>query len=132
MQSIAYAQMGQTTAHANVHSTDRRPRTRVLIANHQPIVRHGLRALLGETTDLDVVAEADSGRDALQKVRQLRPDVLVIDLLMPDVDGITATRMVRMEAPNTEVVVMTGAGRRRGHRVDPRRRRRLLAEGRSR
>lgn len=101
--------MGQTTAHANVHTTDRRPRTRVLIANHQPIVRHGLRALLGETTDLDVVAEAESGREAVQKVRQLRPDVLVIDLLMPDVDGITATRMVRAEAPNTEVVVMTGA-----------------------
>jgi NarL family two-component system response regulator LiaR len=109
MQSTAYAQMGHATVHPNAYTTERRPRTRVLIANHQPIVRHGLRALLSETLDIDVVAEAESGREAIQKARQYRPDVLVIDLLMPDVDGITATRLIRTEVPDTEVVVMTGA-----------------------
>ena len=109
MQSTAYAQIGHSTVRTTADTTERHPRTRVLIANHQPIVRHGLRALLSEATDIDVVAEAASGREAVQKARLLRPDVLVIDLLMPDLDGISVTRMVRAECPATEVVVMTGA-----------------------
>lgn len=109
MQSTAYAQIGHSTVRTTAHTTERHSRTRVLIANHQPIVRHGLRALLSEAADIDVVAEAASGREAVQKARLLRPDVLVIDLLMPDLDGISVTRMVRAECPATEVVVMTGA-----------------------
>jgi len=89
--------------------TDRRGfRTRVLIASPQPIARHGLRALLTDTADFDVVGETESAADAVRLARQLRPDVVAIDLLMPDVNGITATRTIRAEIPNTYVVVMAG------------------------
>jgi two-component system, NarL family, response regulator LiaR len=83
-------------------------RTRVLITSPQPIVRHGLRALLSDVADFDVIAEADSGSDAVMLARQRRPDVVVIDLLLPDLDGITVTRMIRTAVPCSHVVVMTG------------------------
>ena len=89
--------------------TDRRAsRTRILIASAQPIARHGLRALLADAADLDLIGETDSAGDAVRLARQLRPDVVAIDLLMPDVDGITATRTIRTETPDTHVVVMAG------------------------
>jgi NarL family two-component system response regulator LiaR len=89
-------------------TVDRRGRTRVLIASSQPIVRLGLRALLTDEADFDVIAEAEDGGSAVRLARQLRPDVVVIDLLMPDLDGITATRKIRAETADTKVVVMTG------------------------
>src|SRR5215813_12798279 len=66
----------------------RRLGTRVLIASSRPIVRHGLRALLADEIDLAVIAEAESGGSAVTLVRQLRPDVVVIDFLLPEADGI--------------------------------------------
>src|SRR6202008_698784 len=81
---------------------------RVLIANCQPIVRHGLRALIVRDPYLHVVGETDDGGDAVRLARQHRPDVVLIDLSMPTVDGISATRMIRAELPETRVVVMTG------------------------
>jgi NarL family two-component system response regulator LiaR len=81
---------------------------RVLIANQQPIVRHGLRALIAHEADRQVVAETDDGGEAVQIARQLRPDVVLIDLSIPTVDGIRATRMLRRDLPETQVVVMTG------------------------
>ena len=81
---------------------------RVLIANHQPIVRHGLRALIATEPDLQVVGETDDGGEAVRLARQLRPDVVLIDLSIPTVDGISATRMIRAERRDTQVVVMTG------------------------
>ena len=88
-------------------ASHRRLRVRVLIANYHPIVRHGLRALLADEDDVDVVAEAEDGGTAVRLARQLHPDVVVIDLALPDVDGIAATRMIRAEVPETHVV-MTG------------------------
>jgi DNA-binding NarL/FixJ family response regulator len=120
MRSTAYAREQTSDAHLDSVSWARliqlpgprasegRSRTRVLIANTQPIVRHGLCALLAGEADIDVIAETDNGNTAVRLARQLRPDVVVIDVLMPEVDGITATRMIRSEAPNTHVVVMTG------------------------
>src|SRR5262245_35860892 len=61
-------------------------RTRVVIANHQPIVRHGLRALFACEPDIEIIGEADSGQEAVQLARRFRPDVVVIDLVMPDVN----------------------------------------------
>ena len=96
------------TPTARVPTPGLRVRVRVLIASAQPIVRHGLGALLANASDLDVVAEAESGGAALKLARQLRPDVVVIDLLLPDVDGITATRLIRADVPGARVVVVAG------------------------
>ena len=81
---------------------------RVLIASHQPIVRYGLWDVIAGEPDLQVVGEADDGREAVRLARQLRPDVVLMDLTMPGVDGISATRMIRSELHDTQVVVMTG------------------------
>jgi NarL family two-component system response regulator LiaR len=81
---------------------------RVLIANHQPIVRHGLRVLIVDEPDLQVVGAADDGGVAVRMARQLRPDVVLVDLLMPTVDGISDTRLIRAELPDTQVIVTSG------------------------
>ena len=85
-----------------------RETVRVLIANHQPIVRHGLRALIASEPDLQVIGEAEDGGEAVRLARRLRPNVVLIDLSIPTVDGISATRMIRAELRDTQVIVMTG------------------------
>jgi DNA-binding NarL/FixJ family response regulator len=81
---------------------------RVLIANQQPIVRHGVRALLAAEPDIEVVAETDDGEEAVRLARHFRPDVVLVDLLMPAPGGISVTRMIRADLPGTQVIVMTG------------------------
>jgi DNA-binding NarL/FixJ family response regulator len=93
---------------SRAHTASSRATVRVLIANQQPIVRHGLRALIANEPDLHVIGEADDGGEAVRMARQLRPDVVLIDLSIPTVDGISATRMIRAELRDTQVVVMTG------------------------
>jgi DNA-binding NarL/FixJ family response regulator len=83
-------------------------RARVLIASSQPIVRHGLRALLTAEADLAVVAEAEDGETAVTLARQVRPDVVLIDLQLPGLDGISATRLIRSELAETQVVIING------------------------
>jgi DNA-binding NarL/FixJ family response regulator len=84
-------------------------KARILIASSQPILRHGLRALLTAEAELEVVAEAEDGTSAVTLARRLRPDVVVIDLHLPDLDGLTATRMIRSTTANTHVVVLAEA-----------------------
>jgi DNA-binding NarL/FixJ family response regulator len=81
---------------------------RVLIANREPIVRHGVRALLAAEPDLEVVGETDDGAEAARLAARLRPDVVLVDLLMSAPGGIALTRMIRADAPGTQVIVMTG------------------------
>ena len=90
------------------HAASNQMILRVLIANARPIVRHGLRALMVGEPDLRVIGETDDGGEAVRLTRQLRPDVVLIDLLIATVDGITATRMIRAELPDTQVVVSSG------------------------
>jgi DNA-binding NarL/FixJ family response regulator len=80
---------------------------RIVIADDHSVVRQGLRMFLGLDPELEVVGEAADGAQALGLARQLRPDVVVMDLLMPVMDGITATAAIRQELPNTEVLALT-------------------------
>ena len=80
---------------------------RILIADDHSMVRQGLRMFLGLDPELEVVGEAEDGAEALRLARQLRPDVVLMDLLMPVMDGITATAAIRQELPDTEVLALT-------------------------
>src|SRR6266536_3403135 len=88
--------------------SDAPTRTRVLIANDQPIVRHGLRALFENEPDIKVVGEAENCSLTLKLARLLRPDVVIVDMHLPQMDAISATRSIRAELPDTQVVVMAG------------------------
>jgi len=80
---------------------------RVLIADDHSVVRQGLRMFLGADPELEVCGEARDGAEAVALARQLTPDVVVMDLLMPGMDGITATAVIRRELPEVEVVALT-------------------------
>jgi NarL family two-component system response regulator LiaR len=80
---------------------------RILIADDHGIVRQGLRMYLGSDSELEIVGEARNGAEAVKLARQLRPDVVLMDLLMPEMDGIAATAAIRRELPDTEVVALT-------------------------
>jgi DNA-binding NarL/FixJ family response regulator len=84
-------------------------RIRVLIADDHEIVRQGLRAFLGLDPALEVVGEAANGAEAVRVAHRLRPQVVLMDLLMPELDGIAATQVIRRELPDTNVVVLTSA-----------------------
>src|SRR5216684_7083216 len=80
---------------------------RVLIADDHSVVREGLRMFLGRDPELAVVGEASDGAEAVELSQRLRPDVVLMDLLMPVMDGIAATSVIRNELPETEVIALT-------------------------
>jgi len=80
---------------------------RVVIVDDHGIVRQGLRMFLGLDPEIEIVGEAANGAGAVTLVDELRPDVVLMDLLMPVVDGITATRAIRRAFPETEVIALT-------------------------
>ena len=79
----------------------------VVLADDHRIVRQGLRALLEAQSDLRVIAETGDGLEAVELVERLRPDVLVVDVMMPGLNGLEATRQVRQRWPATKVVVLS-------------------------
>lgn len=83
---------------------------RLLLVDDQSLIRAGLRMLCDAEADLTVVGEADNGRDAVTLAARLVPDVIVMDLRMPGVDGITATGRILAERPAARVVVLTTFG----------------------
>jgi len=85
-------------------------RIRVLIVDDHAVVRRGLRAFLESEEDIEVAGEAVDGGEAVQKVAELSPDVVLMDLVMPGCDGITATRQVVAAGPNSRVLVLTSFG----------------------
>lgn len=80
---------------------------RVVLADDHVILRQGLRALLEDEPDIEVVGEADDGREAIDVVRQTSPDVVLIDLVMPEMDGIAATQVIHQERPLTRVLILS-------------------------
>ncbi len=77
---------------------------RILLADDHRLFREGLRALLKETADMEVVAEAGDGRTAVQQTGELKPDVVAMDISMPDLNGIEATRQIASRVPGTKVI----------------------------
>ena len=80
---------------------------RVLIADDHAIVREGLRQLLNGQTDMVVAGEAEDGRQALEKVKSLHPDVILLDIAMPHLSGLEVISLIREAAPETQVVVLS-------------------------
>jgi DNA-binding NarL/FixJ family response regulator len=85
----------------------------VVIADDHQLVRQGLRRYLDASHDIEVVAEAGTGREAVTEVARHRPDVAILDILMGDVDGVEATRRIGRRSPETAVVILTGHEERR-------------------
>lgn len=82
-------------------------RARIILAEDHRILRDGLRALLAAEPDLELVGEAQDGREAINQARGLQPDVLILDLSMPRTDGLTALKEIKRVAPTTRVLIMT-------------------------
>lgn len=83
------------------------PSTKVLLVDDHAIVRMGVRALLDEAQDFDVVGEASSGRDAITQAERLRPDLVLMDIGLPDMNGLEAMALIKQAAPEMRVVVLT-------------------------
>jgi DNA-binding NarL/FixJ family response regulator len=82
-------------------------RITVLLADDHQIVREGFRSLLEHERDIEVVGEAETGRQAVQLTRTLRPEVVVMDIAMPLLNGLEATRQIRKDLPDTKVIILS-------------------------
>src|SRR5687767_14470480 len=80
---------------------------RILVVDDHPVVRRGVRSLLESQEGWEVCGEATTGRDAVEQSHRLRPDVVVMDLSLPELNGLDATRQILKDAPRTEVLVLT-------------------------
>jgi NarL family two-component system response regulator LiaR len=79
----------------------------LLIADDHPIVRKGLRALMEDQPDIQVIAEAADGQEAVERARQFKPDVILLDLMMPGKDGLYAIGEIKREQPDARILVLT-------------------------
>lgn len=82
-------------------------KTKIFLVDDHKMVRQGLKALFAHEPDIEIVAEAENGRDALNRLTELQPDVVVMDISMPGLNGIEATRQIRQLYPEVKVVVLS-------------------------
>src|SRR3990172_968814 len=82
-------------------------RIRILLAEDHDLVRAGFRALLQNLPDVEVVAEADDGREALRLAAAHRPDVVLMDIAMPGLNGLESTRQIRRDYPDVRVIILS-------------------------
>ncbi len=80
---------------------------RIVVADDHTIVREGVRLLLDAQADMEVVGEAADGQQAVSQVRKLKPDIALVDIAMPNLNGLEATRAIKLECPQTHVIVLT-------------------------
>src|SRR4030042_5126372 len=80
---------------------------KILLVDHHKITRDGLRAMFEKQPDMEVIAEAETGREAIKLTQELKPDLIVMDISMPDLNGIDATRQILSELPRTKVIALS-------------------------
>jgi len=83
---------------------------RIIIADDQKIIRDSLRNLLDQQTNMEVMAEAEDGHAAVELARKFPPDVLIMDIVMPTLNGIEATRQIKIEAPDVKIIALSMYG----------------------
>ena len=85
-------------------------KTKILIADDHSLVRMGLSLLIAHQKDMELVGEAENGQAAVEQIRRLRPDVVIMDLMMPVLSGAEATKIVHTELPDVKIVILTSFG----------------------
>ncbi|MBS1855045.1 MAG: response regulator transcription factor [Acidobacteria bacterium] len=82
-------------------------RTRILLADDHAVVRQGFKMILGAQSDMEIVGEAANGREAVELAEQIRPDIVVMDVAMPELNGIEATRRLSGSVPHTRIIALS-------------------------
>ncbi|MDZ7838808.1 MAG: response regulator transcription factor [Actinomycetota bacterium] len=92
---------------------------RVLVTDDHLLVRQGIRALLEVSDDIEVVGEAENGKQAIQMSSKLNPDIILMDLIMPEVGGVAATEKILEDWPDIKIVVLTSFVDRKAYLKNP-------------
>ena len=85
-------------------------KTKILIVDDHALLRHGLKSIIKYQKDMEVVGEAENGEHAVRMAKALAPDLVVMDLVMPVMDGVEATRLIKADSPNVKVLILTTFG----------------------
>jgi DNA-binding NarL/FixJ family response regulator len=107
MEGAGFGRSPEARASVGIDARSDSTPARLLIAGDHALLRTGMRAMLEAEPDLEVVGEAGNGREAVDLSQELLPDLVLMDLSMPEMDGIEATRAIKAELPKTGVLVLT-------------------------